>query len=421
MEHQQTDLIRPDQNRQHGGGPIAAVVAPASSRLLSLDHIAAGKEQSMLNGENDDHKGALPPDLFITKAAREAWSQGRSNDTLAIRAVKDEIAAFNHHWGEDSYTNLRRSRQGDVTVGCYGLSVSGIKEYLRDHSSVEADALNGFLNTLEARGQVKVADLQKYLPGEFQEAVASWLIQKNALATAYRDSDGDLAGLNIPKLMRSMLHGRHVTRREILDYYRKDLDYEVSDWQIKGSPALATVETLSSWRYPAPAEEHPENPDRVPPTRGQVMHYLWEVYKRTPAKVDSTGDFTWKDELAASRLGESLPQYVIGHMNPKFRLQLYEAGKAMDQDLGARHWSFLSGYRDESFRQAIASGFHAKVGHSNHGRGLAIDITGVTEDYRKKVLRWITDHGDKYKLRRPLPDKDPSHVQPLWVTTIETA
>jgi hypothetical protein len=57
-----------------------------------------------------------------------------------------------------------------------------------------------------------------------------------------------------------------------------------------------------------------------------VDQYLWDVYRRSPTKQDSHGDFSWKDVVAAERLSLSLRDYVINGMDPDFREQLYQAG-----------------------------------------------------------------------------------------------
>src|SRR5215467_6243966 len=147
-----------------------------------------------------------------------------------------------------------------------------------------------------------------------------------------------------------------------------------------------------------------------------VAQYLWQVYQRKPVKSDSTGDFTWKDPAAAKRLGMSLKSYVIGGMDPDFREQLYHAGHAMDVD-GVR-WSMLSAFRDD-YRQALAAGFKARGGNSQHGgsnatggygHGRAVDITCVQGD-SAVVWHWIDAHGGQFGLRRPMPGADPAHVQ----------
>jgi hypothetical protein len=148
----------------------------------------------------------------------------------------------------------------------------------------------------------------------------------------------------------------------------------------------------------------------------EIDDYLWEVYQRQPVKRDSTGDFTWKDPAAASRMGLSLQEYVIEGMDPGFRERLYRAGRAMDAD--GIQWSMLSAFRDD-YRQRLASGFKARTGNSLHGgsrrtggygHGRAIDITTAEGD-AQVVWRWVDVHGSKYGLQRPMPGNDPAHIQ----------
>jgi hypothetical protein len=149
-----------------------------------------------------------------------------------------------------------------------------------------------------------------------------------------------------------------------------------------------------------------------------VDDYLWEVYQRQPVKRDSTGDFTWKDPAAATRMGLSLEDYVIGGMDPKFRERLYQAGRAMDE--AGIQWSMLSAFRDD-YRQTLASGFKARTGNSLHGgsrrtggygHGRAIDIT-TAEGEAEVVWKWLDAHGAKFGLHRPMPGADPAHIQEL--------
>src|SRR5258705_10191297 len=63
-------------------------------------------------------------------------------------------------------------------------------------------------------------------------------------------------------------------------------------------------------------------------------------------------------------MGLSLQEYVIGGMDPGFREQLYNAGRAMDSD--GINWSMLSAFRDD-YRQRLAAGFKARGGNSLHG------------------------------------------------------
>ena len=148
-----------------------------------------------------------------------------------------------------------------------------------------------------------------------------------------------------------------------------------------------------------------------------VERYLWEVYQRRPVKADSTGDFTWKDEAAAKRLGMTLRAYVIGGMDPDFREQLYHAGHAMDAS--GLQWSMLSAFRDD-YRQGLAAGFKARGGNSLHGgsratggyaHGRAIDITCACDGDPDAIWHWIDAHGAKYGLVRPMRRIDPAHIQ----------
>ncbi len=174
---------------------------------------------------------------------------------------------------------------------------------------------------------------------------------------------------------------------------------------------------------PDAAPAHPVSPappakataKRAPPA-DPVEQYLWEVYQRKPVKSDSTGDFTWKDQAAAKRLGMSLRAYVIGGMDPDFREQLYHAGHAMDAS--GLHWSMLSAFRDD-YRQSLAAGFKAHGGNSLHGgsratggygHGRAVDITSADGE-PDPIWHWIDSHGGKYGLNRPMPRIDPAHIQ----------
>jgi hypothetical protein len=147
-----------------------------------------------------------------------------------------------------------------------------------------------------------------------------------------------------------------------------------------------------------------------------VDRYLWEVYQRAPTKRDHSGDFTWKDPAAANRMGMSLPEYVIGGMEPDFREQLYHAGRAMDA--AGIQWSMLSAFRDD-YRQRLAKGFKARVGRSLHGgsratggygHGRAVDLTNA-DGAADVVWQWIDANGAKFGLHRPIPGPDPAHVQ----------
>jgi hypothetical protein len=170
------------------------------------------------------------------------------------------------------------------------------------------------------------------------------------------------------------------------------------------------------------AEQDPAELKFLAPRKGvavlmeDVDQYLWEVYQRSPIKKDGSGDFTWKDPAAAKRVNMTLPDYVIGGMDPDFREQLYHAGRAMDA--AGLKWTMLSAFRDD-YRQRLASGFKARTGNSLHGgsratggygHGRAVDLT-LAEGNSEDVWDWLDDHGAKYGLYRPMPDNDPAHTQ----------
>jgi hypothetical protein len=151
----------------------------------------------------------------------------------------------------------------------------------------------------------------------------------------------------------------------------------------------------------------------------EIDQYLWSVYQRSSTKRDSNGDFTWKDEAAAARLGLVTKQYVIGGMDPDFRTLLYSLGHAMDA--AGLHWTILSGFRDD-YRQGLASGYKAHVGNSFHGgsratggygHGCAADIEASEGEGGSNALwRWVDQHGEKYGIFRPMKGIDPAHIQP---------
>ena len=174
-----------------------------------------------------------------------------------------------------------------------------------------------------------------------------------------------------------------------------------------------------------PATDAAETQDRKSPpqtgrevTRDPIVAYLFGVYQRSPTKRDGHGDFTWKDQAAAERVGMSIQDYVIGGMDPDFREQLYHAGLAMDR--AGISWIILSGFRDD-YRQDIAVGLKAHAGNSFHGgtlatggygHGCAVDLGSVDGLSNQRVWQWVAVHGAEFGLRRPLPERDPAHVQP---------
>ena len=198
----------------------------------------------------------------------------------------------------------------------------------------------------------------------------------------------------------------------------------------------------------------------APATEVCIDDYLWAIYERAP-KIDTNkvvervkvrakvtikekkktrtvtktfiktntkyvlGDFTWKDPIAAKKSGMSLKDYVIGGMDPSFKLKLYRALRAMD---GAGHMpGITSAFRDD-YRQSIASGHKAASDSSYHGgsrrggygHGLAADLVSVKGANRsqryaatQELWKWIDAHEKELGIARPYLNRDPPHVAPL--------
>jgi hypothetical protein len=183
-----------------------------------------------------------------------------------------------------------------------------------------------------------------------------------------------------------------------------------------------------------------------------IDRYLWSLYGRTP-KTDTIKvpeqikvavkrrgktrvvtktitklvdeDFTWKDPKAAERAGMSPADYVIGGMDPNFRVTLYHALRALD-DAGFIP-GITSAFRDD-YRQIIAAGQKAQSDRSYHGgsfrggygHGLAADIVSVKGDSRaerwvssEQLWKWIDTHEKELGIGRPYGDRDAPHVAPI--------
>jgi hypothetical protein len=183
-----------------------------------------------------------------------------------------------------------------------------------------------------------------------------------------------------------------------------------------------------------------------------IDQYLWSIYERTlkqdtikvservKVTVKNKGktrtitktvtklvdeDFTWKDPKAAEKAGMPLKEYVIGGMDPSFRLKLYRAVRAMD-DAGLVP-GITSAFRDD-YRQDLASGKKAATNRSYHGgslrggygHGLAADLVSAKGETRAErwitseiLWKWIDAHGQEYGVGRPYLDRDPPHVGPI--------
>ncbi len=183
-----------------------------------------------------------------------------------------------------------------------------------------------------------------------------------------------------------------------------------------------------------------------------IDDYLWSLYERTP-KVDTNkvtekikktvkkegklrtilttitnyvvGDFTWKDPAAAQKVDKPVKDYVIGGMEPGFKLKLYRALRIMD-DAGFMP-GITSAFRDD-YRQSIAEGNKAASDSSYHGgsrrggfgHGLAADLVSVKGETRalryaasEEMWKWIDGHEKELGIGRPYRDRDPPHVGAL--------
>jgi hypothetical protein len=182
-----------------------------------------------------------------------------------------------------------------------------------------------------------------------------------------------------------------------------------------------------------------------------IDRYLWSLYERT-RKIDTIKvpeqtkvtvkrkgktrivtktitklveeDFTWKDPIAAERVRMSPMDYVIGGMDPSFRVTLYHALRALD-DAGLMP-GITSAFRDD-YRQTIATGLKAQSDRSYHGgsfrggygHGLAADIVSVKGETRERwasseqLWKWIDKHEKELGIGRPYLDRDAPHVAPI--------
>jgi hypothetical protein len=208
-----------------------------------------------------------------------------------------------------------------------------------------------------------------------------------------------------------------VVRTASLIIFRKD---DASPAPTVNAPTLPaeTIPAEDVQAEPVVEDVKPDPRKRDAGLMREVDLYLWEVYQRQPVKKDGTGDFSWKDPAAATRVGKTLQAYVIMGMDPDLREALYHAGKAMDE--AGIEWNIVSAFRDD-YRQSIAAGLKARTGYSRHGgsratggygHGLAVDVGHVDSKRNGEVWRWIDANGMKYGLSRPIRHFDPPHVEP---------
>jgi hypothetical protein len=144
-----------------------------------------------------------------------------------------------------------------------------------------------------------------------------------------------------------------------------------------------------------------------------VDRYLWSVYQRAPK------DFAWKDSEAADRVGLSPMDYVIGGMDPAFRVTLYRALRTLD--VAGFKPGMMCGFRDD-YRQSITTGkmkaqndrsFHGGSTHGGYGHGVAADIVSVKDGDSTRMWAWIDKHEKELGIGRPYLNRDPPHVAPL--------
>jgi hypothetical protein len=203
----------------------------------------------------------------------------------------------------------------------------------------------------------------------------------------------------------------------------------------------------------SPGEENPaDGSDACAADQACVDSYLWSLYERTP-KLDTVKepqqtkvtvkrkgktktvtktvtkfvgeDFAWKDPKAAEVAGIALMDYVIGGMDPGFRVTLYRALRMLD-DAGFKP-GIMCAFRDD-YRQSIATGLKAQNDRSYHGgslrggygHGLAADIVSVrgetrTERFESTGQMWdfIDKHEKELGIGRPYLNRDPPHIAPL--------
>ena len=183
-----------------------------------------------------------------------------------------------------------------------------------------------------------------------------------------------------------------------------------------------------------------------------IDEYLWALYERTP-KIDTNkvierikvtvkrkgkirtvtkaitkyvlGDFTWKDPIAAKRVGMSLKDYVIGGMDRSFKVKLFRSLRAMDE--AGLMPGITSAFRDD-YRQAIAVGkkaasdssFHGGSRRGGYGHGLAVDLVSVRGHTRNQrfastieLWKWVDANEKQFGVGRPYLHRDPPHVGPI--------
>jgi hypothetical protein len=170
-------------------------------------------------------------------------------------------------------------------------------------------------------------------------------------------------------------------------------------------------ETAPREASPAPGETN--SSEACVDTPSCVDGYLWSIYQRTPTT------FGWKDAEAAERTGMSPMEFVIGGMDPAFRVALYRALRTLDA-AGFKP-GITCGFRDDYRQSIITNGnkarndrsFHGGSARGGYGHGEAADIVSVNGGDSDRMYEWIDRHEQKLGIGRPYLKGDPPHVAPL--------
>jgi hypothetical protein len=157
-----------------------------------------------------------------------------------------------------------------------------------------------------------------------------------------------------------------------------------------------------------------------------IEGYLWSLYERTPKVEAGGGEFAWKDAEAAGKAGMSSMKYVIGGIDPFFRVTLYRALRTLD--LAGFRPGIMCGFRDD-YRQSITTGrmkaqnersFHGGSLRGGYGYGVAADIVSAKggtpaerSAFTDRMWNWIDRHEQQLGIGRPYLKRDPSHVAPV--------
>jgi hypothetical protein len=171
------------------------------------------------------------------------------------------------------------------------------------------------------------------------------------------------------------------------------------------------VETGPPETPPSPGESNKS--EACIDTPSCVDGYLWSIYQRPPTT------FRWKDAEAAERIGMSPMEFVIGGMDPAFRVALYRALRTLDA-AGFKP-GITCGFRDDYRQSIITNGkkaqndrsFHGGSARGGYGHGEAADIVSVNGGDSDRMYEWIDRHEQKLGIGRPYLKGDPPHVAPL--------